>query len=132
MRATADPKLVHTVLQNLFDNAWKFTATRDETTIEFGTITPDESSVGCYVRDNGVGFDPAYAGKMFEPFQRLHSGSEFPGNGVGLASVQRIIERHGGRTWADGADGQGATVYFTLSPRDGPMTSGVTIAGHRG
>ena len=114
--ATADRKLVRTVLQNLFDNAWKFTAARDETTIEFGRLTLEESPVCCYVRDNGVGFDPAYGGKIFEPFQRLHSGSEFPGNGIGLASVQRIIERHGGRTWAEGADGQGATVYFTLNP----------------
>ncbi len=95
--------------------AWKFTATRDETTIEFGTITLDEPSVACYVRDNGVGFDPAYTGKLFGPFQRLHSDREFLGNGIGLASVRRIIERHGGRTWAECAVDKGATFYFTLN-----------------
>jgi len=116
VRVTADRSLIRTVLQNLVENAWKFTARRDGATIEFGTITADATGVCCYVRDNGAGFDPAYAGKLFKPFQRLHTASEFPGTGVGLASVRQIVERHGGRTWAEGAIDEGATFYFTLTP----------------
>jgi len=113
-RATADPTLIRTVLQNLLDNAWKYTSGRDDAAIEFG-MTPEGTSGSCfYVRDNGAGFDAAYAGKLFKPFERLHSAAEFPGTGVGLASVRQIVERHGGRTWADGASGAGATFYFTL------------------
>jgi len=115
VRATSDRQLVRTVLQNLFDNAWKFTSTRDETRIEFGTVADGNSSVAYYVRDNGAGFDPAYTDKLFGPFQRLHSDSEFPGTGIGLVSVRRIIERHGGATWAEGAVDKGATFYFTLN-----------------
>jgi PAS domain S-box-containing protein len=112
--AQADHKLIRTVLQNLLENAWKFTGHRDEASIEFGT-GPTEDGCACYyVRDDGAGFDPAYAGKLFTPFQRLHSTLEFPGTGVGLASVRRIVERHGGRVWAEGAVGVGATFYFTL------------------
>jgi PAS domain S-box-containing protein len=112
--ATADPTLIRTVLQNLLDNAWKFTSKRDDAAIEFG-MTPEGTSGNCfYVRDNGAGFDTADAGKLFKPFERLHSASQFPGTGVGLASVRQIVERHGGRTWADGASGAGATFYFTL------------------
>jgi PAS domain S-box-containing protein len=112
---TADPILIRTVLDDLVENAWKFTAGREEATIEFGTApADDDATVCCYVRDNGVGFEPAYAGKLFQPFQRLHTTREFPGTGVGLASVQRIIERHGGRVWAEGAVDGGATFYFTL------------------
>jgi len=112
--ATADPTLIRTVLQNLLDNAWKFTSGRDDAAIEFG-MTPDGTSGNCfYVRDNGAGFDTASAGKLFKPFVRLHSASQFPGTGIGLASVRQIVERHGGRTWADGAPGAGATFYFTL------------------
>ena len=112
--ATADPTLIRTVLQNLLDNAWKFTSGRDDAAIEFG-MTPEGTSGNCfYVRDNGAGFDTASAGKLFKPFVRLHSASQFPGTGIGLASVRQIVERHKGRTWADGAPGAGATFYFTL------------------
>jgi PAS domain S-box-containing protein len=118
--AWADLTLIRTVLQNLIDNAWKFTTGRDDATIEFGT-TPGETSAGhFYLRDNGAGFDPAYAGKLFKPFERLHAAAQFPGTGVGLASVRQIVERHGGRVWADGTPGAGATFYFTL-PADGPV-----------
>ena len=112
--AAADLTLIRTVLQNLMDNAWKFTSGRDDATIEFG-MTPDGTSCNrFYLRDNGAGFDPAYAGKLFKPFERLHSAAQFPGTGVGLASVRQIVERHGGRVWAEGALGAGATFYFTL------------------
>jgi PAS domain S-box-containing protein len=112
--ATADPTLIRTVLQNLLDNAWKFTSGRDDAAIEFG-MTPNEASGSrFFVRDNGAGFDTADAGKLFKPFKRLHSASQFPGTGIGLASVRQIVERHGGRTWAEGATGAGATFYFTL------------------
>ncbi len=110
---TADRNLMGIVLENLLQNAWKFTARRDGATIEFGTTTVN-GNLCCYVRDNGVGFDFAYADKLFQPFQRLHEADGFAGTGVGLATVQRIIERHGGRTWAEGSVGRGATFYFTL------------------
>jgi PAS domain S-box-containing protein len=117
---TADRILIRTVLDHLVENAWKFTAGRSGASIEFATApADDDATVCCYVRDNGVGFEPAYAGKLFQPFQRLHTTREFPatGTGVGLASVQRIIERHGGRTWAEGTVDSGATFYFTLDAR---------------
>jgi PAS domain S-box-containing protein len=116
---TADRSLIRSVVQNLVENAWKFTARRDSATIEFAAATVDGAGICCYVRDNGAGFDPAHAGQLFQPFQRLHTAGEFPGTGIGLASVQRIIERHGGRTWAEGAIDSGATFYFTLDPREG-------------
>jgi PAS domain S-box-containing protein len=112
---TADRILIRAVLENLVENAWKFTAGRDDPTIEFAAAAADDDAkVCCSVRDNGVGFDPAYVSKLFQPFQRLHTSGEFPGTGVGLASVRRIIERHGGRTWAQGAVDGGAIFYFTL------------------
>jgi len=114
VRATADPVLIRTVLQNLLENAWKFTGNRDEALIEFGTASGAGAGICCYVRDNGAGFDPAYVGKLFQPFQRLHLAREFAGTGVGLASVRQIVERHGGRTWAEGDVGKGATFSFTL------------------
>jgi light-regulated signal transduction histidine kinase (bacteriophytochrome) len=118
--ATADRSLIRAVVQNLVENAWKFTAKRDGATIEFATTAAEDAEVCCYVRDNGAGFDPAYVGKLFQPFQRLHSVTEFPGTGIGLASVRRIIERHGGRAWAEGAVGRGATFYFTLNAKERP------------
>jgi PAS domain S-box-containing protein len=118
VRAIADPPLIRTVLVNLLGNAWKFTAGRDDASIEFATTLADDAPLCYYVRDNGAGFDAAYVGKLFQPFQRLHDASEFPGTGIGLASVQRIIDRHGGRTWAEGAVGRGATIYFTLDVKN--------------
>ena len=106
------------MLEKLLGNAWKFTAGRDDAIIEFGTTPVDDAPLCCYVRDNGAGFDPAYTHKLFQPFQRLHDASEFPGTGIGLAIVQRIIDRHGGRTWAEGAVGHGATIYFTLDAKN--------------
>jgi len=114
---TADCPLIRTVVQNLIENAWKFTAKREGATVEFGTTTAQDAGVCCYVRDNGAGFDPAFVGKLFQPFQRLHAVTEFPGTGIGLSIVQRIIERHGGRAWAEGAVGRGATFYFTLNAK---------------
>jgi PAS domain S-box-containing protein len=121
VKAKADRPLIRTVLENLLENAWKFTAGRQDATIEFAaTPADDDAPPCCYVRDNGAGFDPAYADKLFQPFQRLHGAGEFPGTGIGLASVQRIIDRHGGRTWAEGAVDGGATFYFTLDAKDTP------------
>ena len=117
VQALADRRLIRTVLQNLLDNAWKFTFGRDDTSIEFGTAPNGYATVCCYVRDNGVGFDPAYEGKLFQPFQRLHVARDFPGTGTGLASVRQIVERHGGHVWAEGAVGAGATFYFTLDEK---------------
>ena len=112
--ALADPALIRTVLSSLLGNAWKFTADRDVAVIEFGMTPAPGARVSCYVRDNGAGFDPAYAGKLFTPFQRLHTTSEFPGIGAGLASVRQIVGLHGGRTRAEGTVGHGATFSFDL------------------
>ncbi len=112
-----DPRLLRVALENLLVNAWKFTRGKPEARIEFG-VASDDGRAAYFVRDNGAGFEMAYADKLFAPFQRLHSQREFEGTGIGLATVARIIERHGGRVWAEGAVGQGATVYFTLgAPR---------------
>jgi PAS domain S-box-containing protein len=114
VRATADRGLIRTVVQNLVENAWKFTARRENPTIKFGSMPAGDAGVCYFVRDNGAGFDPAHAAKLFEPFERLHSGTDFAGTGIGLASVQRIVERHGGRIWAEAEVDIGATFYFTL------------------
>ena len=107
-----------TVLENLLGNAWKFTSPREQATIEFGTSrVAGDGRIIYYVRDDGAGFDPRYLSKLFKPFQRLHSANEFPGTGVGLASVKQVIERHDGDLWAEGEVGQGATFYFTLDVR---------------
>jgi PAS domain S-box-containing protein len=108
-----DRGLLRVVLENLFNNAWKFSSKQPEARIELG-IRHDDGRDVYFVQDNGAGFDMKYADKLFGAFQRLHDGSQFPGNGVGLATVQRIIHRHGGRVWADGAPGKGATFYFVL------------------
>ncbi|MFL6031548.1 MAG: CHASE domain-containing protein [Rubrobacteraceae bacterium] len=108
-----DPRLLRVLLENLLGNAFKFTQKEREATIEFGAVTRD-GGVAYYVRDNGVGFDEAYATKLFGAFQRLHGSEDFEGTGIGLATVQRIVQRHGGKAWAEGAVGKGATFYFTL------------------
>lgn len=113
LRAEADPRLIRTVLENLLGNAWKFTSRCSHSRIELG-CTQANGLRAFFVRDNGVGFDPAYANRLFGAFQRLHAATEFPGTGVGLASVQRVIFRHGGRVWAQSAINQGATFFFTL------------------
>jgi two-component system, sensor histidine kinase and response regulator len=108
-----DGQLLRIALENLLENAWKFTANEPESRIEFGVTNASGEST-YFVRDNGAGFDMTYVDRLFGPFQRLHAQHEFPGSGIGLATVQRIIHRHGGRVWAEGLVGQGATFHFTL------------------
>ena len=111
--ATGDPALIEQVYVNLIANAVKFSAGRNPAVVEVGA-TEREDGVTYFVRDNGVGFDMRYADKLFGVFQRLHSANEFEGNGVGLATVERIIIRHGGQVWAQSAPDHGATFFFTL------------------
>ncbi|MDP8299618.1 MAG: PAS domain S-box protein, partial [Candidatus Tantalella remota] len=111
--AEGDLHLLQLVLENLLSNAWKFTSKSEKAKIEFGKVPGEEENV-FFVRDNGAGFDMKYADKLFGAFQRLHSDKEFPGTGIGLVSVKRIISRHGGRVWAKGEVGKGATFHFTL------------------
>ena len=113
LRARGDERLLRVVLGNLLANAWKFTANAAHARIEIG-VAPADRGVAYYVRDNGAGFDMAHADKLFVPFQRLHATADYPGSGIGLATVQRIVRRHGGRVWAHGEIGRGATFWFTL------------------
>lgn len=114
MVVDADASLLGIVLQNLVSNAWKFSQNKASARIEVGVRNEIDRTV-YFVSDNGAGFDMAYAAKLFAPFQRLHSESEFPGTGIGLAIVQRVIHRHGGRIWAESTLGEGAVFCFTLT-----------------
>ena len=114
LKDSMDPVLDRVVLLNLLGNAWKFTSKTENANIEFGATKRDEK-VAYFVKDNGAGFDPTYSEKMFLPFHRLHSEQEFEGTGIGLAIVERIIHRHGGKIWAEGDVNKGATFYFTLN-----------------
>ncbi len=113
LSASGDARLMTIVLENLLGNAWKYTAKRPEAQIAFGQENKGNETV-FYVRDNGAGFDMAYSGQLFTPFRRLHREDEFEGTGIGLATVQRIISRHGGRIRAEAVVDKGATFYFTL------------------
>ena len=113
--AVGDSVLLRQVIDNLIGNAWKFTANAEAPEIWFGQLPDDNPELTTFfIRDNGAGFDMAYVDKLFGTFQRLHSPAEFSGTGIGLATSHRIISRHGGRIWAEGAVGQGATFFFTL------------------
>ena len=115
LTADCDRGLLLIVLENLLGNAWKFTRNEPRAEVAFGAV-PSEGTLAYFVRDNGAGFDMAYSDRLFGAFQRLHSEQEFEGTGIGLATVQRVVTRHGGRVWAEGAVGVGATIWFTLVP----------------
>ena len=119
LTAEADTNLARAMLDNLIGNAWKFTSKAIEPKIEFGRGEDDRDQPAFYVRDNGAGFDMAHAEKLFAPFQRLHDFGDFPGTGIGLATVSRIVRRHGGRVWAEGKVNGGATFHFTLPAMNG-------------
>ncbi|HYR36889.1 MAG TPA: ATP-binding protein [Burkholderiales bacterium] len=114
MQANADPRLLRAAFENLIGNAWKFSAKAEQARVEVGSLR-DGDEVTFFVRDNGAGFDMRYASKLFGAFQRLHSANEYQGTGIGLATVQRIVHRHGGRIWADAKPGKGAVFFFTLA-----------------
>jgi PAS domain S-box-containing protein len=118
---TGDSRLIRLALENLLSNAWKFTSKREHAIISVGAVDHSGGRV-FFVRDNGAGFDMRYAGKLFDPFQRLHPATEFEGSGIGLAIVHRILSRHGGRIWAESKPGKGSTFFFTFAP-DGPDRS---------
>ena len=119
MTASADPVLLRLVLRELLDNAWKFTAGRDPAHVEVGRAAGDGAAPAFYVKDDGAGYDPRFAEHLFGVFQRMHPAADFEGNGIGLATVQRLVARHGGRVWAEGAPGRGATFWFSLPDDEG-------------
>ena len=129
-RIEGDPAMLRVAFVNLISNAHKFTRAVSERQIEIGSTTGSGGELVLYVRDNGVGFDPKYAHKLFGVFQRLHSSREFEGTGIGLATVRRIIHRHGGKTWAEGAPGQGATFYCSLPGQAKPDLVLVSTSDH--
>ena len=129
--ARGDERLLTVVLENLLGNAWKFTSRRPEARIEFG-VTRHEGQTAYYVRDDGAGFDMTYAGRLFRPFQRLHSEGDFEGTGIGLTTVQRVVHRHSGRVWASGKPDQGATFYFTLAPSGERQDGGLQFSPAQG
>ncbi|MFC1680126.1 ATP-binding protein, partial [Elusimicrobiota bacterium] len=118
LAVSGDARLLHIMMENLLANAWKFTSKKPASKIAFGAEPRGEEKV-FFVRDNGAGFDMRYADKLFGVFQRLHKAAEFPGTGIGLATVQRIVDRHGGRVWAESSPGKGAAFYFTLPAQGG-------------
>jgi len=115
LMADVDSRLMRVALENLLGNAWKFTVNVPQPHVQF-TSEPTANGPAFVVRDSGAGFDMTYVEKLFRPFQRLHSTTEFPGTGIGLATVHRIVDRHGGRVWAQGSVGSGAAIYFTIPP----------------
>ena len=117
LKARGDERLLRVVLHNLLTNAWKFTARKQLAHVEFG-MRQAGNSLAYYVKDDGAGFDMKYADKLFGAFQRLHGVKEFAGTGIGLATVQRIVQRHGGLVWAEGEIDKGATFFFTLFDPD--------------
>ncbi len=116
MRANADPRLLRVALDNLLDNAFKFTSRQPHAHVTVGRSA--EAPHALFVKDDGVGFEMSHAGRLFQPFQRLHRATEFEGTGIGLATVEKVVSRHGGRIWADSAPERGATFSFTLEPED--------------
>ncbi len=121
VKTVGDDRLLRIALNNLLENSWKFTGKHTRARIEFGVTQEDHEPV-YFIRDDGAGFDMAFAEKLFQTFQRLHSPEEFPGTGIGLTIAERIIKRHGGRIWAEGAVERGATFYFSLSRSDKPAS----------
>lgn len=124
IRVYGGKRLLHILLRNLFDNAWKFTAKSADAVVEFGVLEQEADQRIYFVRDNGAGFNMAYADKLFAPFRRLHAESEFPGTGIGLATVQRIVKRHGGRIWAEAQPDKGAAFFWTLAEGESPPGEG--------
>lgn len=114
LTANCDPTLLRSLLFNLLSNAWKFTVNTQAAKIELGCHVDDAGNTVYFVKDNGAGFDPKYAHKLFQPFERLHGSDDYPGNGIGLATVLRIVRKHGGNVWAEGQESKGAQFYFTL------------------